>query len=72
MKIMERHLPSFVVLVDQIPVWGPPEAKNGGAGPTDPCLPTHRENFDAKSRRRKEVQTNEQMNGMSKTIYSSA
>ena len=42
MKIIKRHLPSFVVLVDQIPVWGPPEAKNGGAGPTDPCLPTHR------------------------------
>ena len=41
-KITERHLPSFVVLVDQTPVWGPPEPKNDGAGPTESCLPTHR------------------------------
>ena len=45
-KITERHLPSFVVLVDQTPVCGPPEAKMGGAGPTESCLPTHRESVD--------------------------
>ena len=30
------------ILVHQTPVWGPPEPKNGGAGPTESCLPTHR------------------------------
>ena len=61
MKILERHLPSFVVLVHQIPVWGPPEAKNGGARPTDPCLPTHRD-------LRKSITWRAWENGMTDTV----
>ena len=38
---MERPLPSFVALVDQTLVRGPPEQINDGAGPPESRLPTH-------------------------------
>ena len=38
---MERPLRSFVVLVDQTHVGGPPELINDGAGPPESGLPTH-------------------------------